>query len=147
MISTSWMRGMMRPSHWAYGSCTTCDGLTSSMTMSESRSSGTRDGRICSCGTLPMNLVIQSSHDGRLLSLTGLAGRLLSLTGSDGHEDSPNAPPNAYSFLKSLDPYHPISLCLNCQNYWFQEYSAGADILMADTYPIGTNTEFSTKYK
>ncbi|KAI4183262.1 MAG: hypothetical protein LQ346_006387, partial [Caloplaca aetnensis] len=64
----------------------------------------------------------------------------------DGHEDSPNAPPNAYSFLKSLDPYHPISLCLNCQNYWFQEYSAGADILMADTYPIGTNTEFSTKY-
>ncbi|KAL8920158.1 MAG: hypothetical protein Q9208_006404 [Pyrenodesmia sp. 3 TL-2023] len=64
----------------------------------------------------------------------------------DGHEDSPDAPSKAYSFIKSLDPYHPISLCLNCQNYHFQEYSAGADIIMADIYPIGTNTEYSTKY-
>ncbi|KAL8707025.1 MAG: hypothetical protein Q9225_007875 [Loekoesia sp. 1 TL-2023] len=65
----------------------------------------------------------------------------------DGHEDPPDAPGKAYPFIKSLDPYHPISLCLNCQNYYFQQYSAGADIIMADVYPIGTNTEYSTKYQ
>ncbi|KAL8833079.1 MAG: hypothetical protein Q9170_004512 [Blastenia crenularia] len=64
----------------------------------------------------------------------------------DGHEDPPSAPSKSYNFIKQLDPYHPISLCLNCQNYYFQEYSSGADIIMADTYPIGTNTEYSTKY-
>ncbi|KAL9600420.1 MAG: hypothetical protein Q9219_003173 [cf. Caloplaca sp. 3 TL-2023] len=64
----------------------------------------------------------------------------------DGHEDPPDAPSKSYSFIKTLDPYHPISLCLNCQNYYFQQYSAGADIIMADNYPIGTNTEYSTKY-
>ncbi|KAL8979409.1 MAG: hypothetical protein Q9177_006152, partial [Variospora cf. flavescens] len=64
----------------------------------------------------------------------------------DGHGDPLDAPSKAYAFIKSLDPYHPISLCLNCQNYHFQEYSAGADIILADVYPIGTNTEFSNKY-
>ncbi|KAL8933448.1 MAG: hypothetical protein Q9216_006355 [Gyalolechia sp. 2 TL-2023] len=64
----------------------------------------------------------------------------------DGHQDSPDAPGRVYPYIKSLDPYHPISLCLNCQNYFFQEYTAGADIIMTDTYPIGTNTEYSTKY-
>ncbi|KAL8936361.1 MAG: hypothetical protein Q9211_004228, partial [Gyalolechia sp. 1 TL-2023] len=64
----------------------------------------------------------------------------------DGHQDSPDAPGKSYSYIKSLDPYHPISLCLNCQNYFFQEYTAGTDIIMADVYPIGTNTEYSTKY-
>ncbi|KAI4088776.1 MAG: hypothetical protein LQ348_004109 [Seirophora lacunosa] len=64
----------------------------------------------------------------------------------DGHEDPPDAPSKAYAYIKSLDPYHPISLCLNCQNYHFQEYSAGADIILADVYPIGINTEYSNKY-
>ncbi|KAL8659117.1 MAG: hypothetical protein Q9202_007270 [Teloschistes flavicans] len=57
----------------------------------------------------------------------------------DGHEDPPSAPSKAYAFIKSLDPYHPISLCLNCENYYFESYSSGADIVLADVYPIGTN--------
>ncbi|KAL8759438.1 MAG: hypothetical protein Q9199_000743 [Rusavskia elegans] len=65
----------------------------------------------------------------------------------DGHEDDPDAPSKSYAFIKSLDPYHPISLCLNCQNYYFQKYSAGTDIILADVYPIGTNTSHSTKYQ
>ncbi|KAL8772271.1 MAG: hypothetical protein Q9209_002483 [Squamulea sp. 1 TL-2023] len=65
----------------------------------------------------------------------------------DGHEDDPSAPSKSYAFIKSLDPYHPVSLCLNCQNYHFQEYSAGGDIILADVYPIGTNTSYSTKYQ
>lgn len=64
----------------------------------------------------------------------------------DGREDSPDAPGNIYPFIKSLDPYHPISLCLNCQNYFFQEYTAGTDIIMTSTYPVGANTEYSTIY-
>jgi len=42
--------------------------------------------------------------------------------------------------IKSLDPYHLISLGLNFENYQFEEYTAGADIILSDTYPIGTNT-------
>ncbi|KAL8709250.1 MAG: hypothetical protein Q9220_005993 [cf. Caloplaca sp. 1 TL-2023] len=64
----------------------------------------------------------------------------------DGHEDPPDAPSKAYNIIKFLDPYHPVSLCLNCQNYYFESYSSGADILLADVYPIGTNTSFSNKY-
>ena len=66
---------------------------------------------------------------------------------TDGHEDDPIAAFKSYALIKSLDPYHPVSLCLNCQNYHFQEYSAGADIVLADVYPIGTNTSYSTKYQ
>lgn len=62
----------------------------------------------------------------------------------DGHEDPLDAPQRVYNQIKKLDPYHPISLCLNCENYHFEEYASGADILLADTYPIGTNTSFST---
>ncbi|KAL8691390.1 MAG: hypothetical protein Q9218_003384, partial [Villophora microphyllina] len=64
----------------------------------------------------------------------------------DGHKDPPSAPSKAYAFIKSLDPYHPISLCLNCQNYYFESYSSGADIILADVYPIGTNLTYSNKY-
>ncbi|KAL8727126.1 MAG: hypothetical protein Q9166_006259 [cf. Caloplaca sp. 2 TL-2023] len=64
----------------------------------------------------------------------------------DGFEHPPSSTSKAYSLIRSLDPYHPISLCLNCQNYYFREYSAGADIILADVYPIGANTSFSNKY-
>ena len=37
-------------------------------------------------------------------------------------------------------------MTLNCQNYYFAEYSAGADILMEDAYPIGINATYSTKW-
>ncbi|KAL8965745.1 MAG: hypothetical protein Q9183_003706, partial [Haloplaca sp. 2 TL-2023] len=65
----------------------------------------------------------------------------------DGHEDAPSATSKSYAFIKSLDPYHPISLCLNCQNYYFESYASGADIILADAYPIGNNLTYSTKYK
>jgi hypothetical protein len=32
---------------------------------------------------------------------------------------------------------------LNCQNYYFKEYSAGADVIMEDVYPIGINSTWS----
>ncbi|KAL8638212.1 MAG: hypothetical protein Q9228_004620, partial [Teloschistes exilis] len=66
---------------------------------------------------------------------------------SDGHENPPSAPSKAYAFIKSLDPYHPISLCLNCENYYFESYSSGADIVLADVYPVGTNVTYSNKYR
>ncbi|KAF6220378.1 hypothetical protein HO133_003510 [Letharia lupina] len=64
----------------------------------------------------------------------------------DGQVDALNAPKRAYDQIKSLDPYHPVSLCLNCENYHYQEYSTGADIILSDVYPIGTNTSWSTQY-
>lgn len=65
----------------------------------------------------------------------------------DGQVDALNAPKRAYDQIKSLDPYHPVSLCLNCDNYYYQDYSSGADIVLSDVYPIGTNTSWSIQYK
>ena len=45
--------------------------------------------------------------------------------------------------IHRLDPYHPIAVTLNCNNYYFGEYTAGTDIVMADVYPIGVNSTFS----
>lgn len=45
--------------------------------------------------------------------------------------------------LHRLDPYHPVTVTLNCQNYYFGEYSAGADFITTDVYPIGINSTFS----
>ena len=61
----------------------------------------------------------------------------------DGSGDPLNATKQAYDMIKALDPYHPVSLCLNCYNFHFQEYSSGADILLSDVYPIGNNVSFS----
>ena len=66
---------------------------------------------------------------------------------ADGQVDPLDAPKRAYDLIKSLDPYHPVSLCLNCENYYFEEYAAGADIILSDVYPIGTNTSWSTSYE
>ncbi|KAI1372783.1 hypothetical protein F4677DRAFT_241396 [Hypoxylon crocopeplum] len=49
----------------------------------------------------------------------------------------------AQELIHELDPYHPVAVTLNCQDYYFGEYSAGADILMEDAYPIGINSTFS----
>ncbi|KAI1078732.1 hypothetical protein F5B20DRAFT_547077 [Whalleya microplaca] len=51
--------------------------------------------------------------------------------------------PAAQSLIHTLDPYHPVAVTLNCLDYYFGPYSAGADILMADPYPIGINTTLS----
>ncbi|KAH9810225.1 hypothetical protein DFH28DRAFT_1085761 [Melampsora americana] len=35
------------------------------------------------------------------------------------------------------DPYHPVSLALNCQNFFFEGFTKDVDIVMTDPYPIG----------
>lgn len=64
----------------------------------------------------------------------------------DGACDPLNATELSYKHIKSIDPYHPISLVLNCANFYFGSYTAGADIILEDVYPIAVNTSFSTVY-
>jgi hypothetical protein len=45
--------------------------------------------------------------------------------------------------VKELDPYHPVAVTLNCADYYFGEYAAAADFLMADVYPVGINATWS----
>ena len=65
----------------------------------------------------------------------------------DGNGDPLDSTVLAYNAIKAVDPYHPVSLVLNCENFHYKEYSAGADIIMTDPYPIGTNMSFSVQYK
>ncbi|KAL9617260.1 MAG: hypothetical protein Q9160_007941 [Pyrenula sp. 1 TL-2023] len=64
----------------------------------------------------------------------------------DGNTDPLNATKTSYDYIKSLDPYHPISLALNCYNFYYDEYSSGADVLMPDVYPISINATYSIVY-
>ena len=65
----------------------------------------------------------------------------------DGTSDPLNATRTAYDLIKSLDgSYHPVSLVLNCQNYYFPEYVSGTDVVMQDVYPIGINATFSVRW-
>ncbi|KAF2729931.1 hypothetical protein EJ04DRAFT_580287 [Polyplosphaeria fusca] len=64
----------------------------------------------------------------------------------DGSADPLSAPYTAYKALQTLDPHHPVSLVLNCQNFYFADYASGADILLEDTYPLAANTSFSSVY-
>lgn len=61
----------------------------------------------------------------------------------DGHQDPFHLLPEARDTIRKLDPYHPVSVNLNCQNFYFKEYTAGADFIMEDVYPIGINSTFS----
>lgn len=62
----------------------------------------------------------------------------------DGQADPLNSTVLAYDQIKKLDPYHPTSLVLNCFNFYYEPYAAGADIILADPYPVGQNATFST---
>ncbi|KAJ5160019.1 uncharacterized protein N7482_007023 [Penicillium canariense] len=64
----------------------------------------------------------------------------------DGQGDPLNATRVTYDLIKSLDPWHPVSLCLNCFNFYYEEYSSGADIILSDVYPIAVNTSWSEVY-
>ena len=46
----------------------------------------------------------------------------------------------AYDAAKQADPYHPVSLSLNCMES-ARYYAAAADIVMVDVYPIGISAE------
>jgi hypothetical protein len=61
-----------------------------------------------------------------------------------GWEYDLNSTKLAYDQLKELDPYHPVSLVLNCQNFYYEEYSSGADIVFEDAYPVSINATWST---
>ncbi|KAK7684428.1 hypothetical protein QCA50_012375 [Cerrena zonata] len=64
----------------------------------------------------------------------------------DGWEDPQNGTTIAYDLINSLDGYHPVSLVLNCENYFFDAYTAGTDIVLQDTYMIGNNVTFSSEW-
>ncbi|XXH00901.1 hypothetical protein Hte_007252 [Hypoxylon texense] len=61
----------------------------------------------------------------------------------DGWQYPFEVTPAAQELIHDIDPYHPVAVTLNCQDYYFGEYSVGADILMEDPYPIGINSTFS----
>lgn len=61
----------------------------------------------------------------------------------DGWQDPFAAPADAQRVLHEVDPYHPVAVVLNCHDYYFGAYSAGADLLMEDVYPIGINSTYS----
>ena len=63
----------------------------------------------------------------------------------DGTSDPLNATKVTYDLINDLDGggYHPVSLVLNCQDYFFADYSLGADILMQDTCSCLRNIFFA----
>lgn len=64
----------------------------------------------------------------------------------DGTSEPLNATRLAYDAIYALDGYHPVSIALNCADYEFTAYAAGADIVMPDTYTIANDPTFSSKY-
>ena len=54
----------------------------------------------------------------------------------DGTSDPLNATTITYDLIYSLDGYHPVSLVLNCQDYYWSAYTAGTDIVMQDAYMV-----------
>lgn len=54
---------------------------------------------------------------------------------ADGKSNPLNSTGMAYNTIKELDPYHPISLALNCYDFYYADYAAGADIVAPGTKP------------
>lgn len=48
----------------------------------------------------------------------------------DGKSNALNSTGIAYNTIKELDPYHPLSLALNCYDFYYSDYAAGADIIV-----------------
>ena len=55
-----------------------------------------------------------------------------------GHGTKPDELKNLYTFIKKLDPYHPITIVFMNPDR-AHEYSECMDIVMADPYPIPHN--------
>lgn len=65
----------------------------------------------------------------------------------DGWQYALNSTRLTYELLKKQDPYHPTGLVLNCQDYYFDDYTRGAtDYIMEDAYPVGIDPTFSRKF-
>ena len=102
-----------------------------------------------------INLLFQYDMRGTYQNLTSVAEQvnfakdysslLLYYTADepDGNQDPLNGTTLAYNTIAAIDKYHPVSLVLNCANYYFAAYGAGTDILMEDAYPIGINATYS----
>ena len=102
-----------------------------------------------------INLLFQYDMRGTYQNLTSVAEQvnlakdysslLLYYTADepDGNQDPLNATSLAYDTIAAMDKYHPVSLVLNCANYYFATYGAATDILMEDAYPIGINATYS----
>ena len=61
----------------------------------------------------------------------------------DGWGDPSDAASFAYSKIYDIDGYHPVSLVLNCQDYEFEAYTTGTDIVIQDAYVTGINATHS----
>lgn len=102
-----------------------------------------------------LNLMFQYDMRGTYTNLTSVAEQVSEVKDysallayytadePDGNQDPLNSTSLAYDTITQLEKYHPIGLVLNCQNYYFEQYSSGADYLMEDAYPIGINATFS----
>ncbi|KAG8215124.1 hypothetical protein J3R82DRAFT_8586 [Butyriboletus roseoflavus] len=64
----------------------------------------------------------------------------------DGTSDPLNATTIAYDLIYGLDGYHPVSLVLNCQDYYWSSYTAGTDVVMQDVYMVGNNVTWSNEW-
>ncbi|ORX39556.1 hypothetical protein BD324DRAFT_648197 [Kockovaella imperatae] len=65
----------------------------------------------------------------------------------DGAVDPIDSTKLAYETIYTHDGYHPVSLVLNCENYFFEEYALqGSDIIMVDPYSIALNAAWSKTY-
>ena len=71
----------------------------------------------------------------------------------DGTSDPLNATTTAYDLIYSLDGYHPVSHMLNCENYFWTEYTAGTVISLLGPYAsvvtdngVGQNTPCTPDY-
>lgn len=64
----------------------------------------------------------------------------------DGTSDPLNATTTAYDLIYSLDGYHPVSLVLNCQDYYWSSYTAGTDVVMQDVYMVANNVTWSSEW-
>ncbi|EKG10780.1 Glycoside hydrolase subgroup catalytic core [Macrophomina phaseolina MS6] len=94
----------------------------------------------------PSNLTTMRDQVSRLASHPSI---LLWYTGDepDGKSNPTNSTRLAYDAIRALDPYHPVSLALNCYDFYYADYAAGAEIILSDVYPVSTNTSWSTVYE
>lgn len=67
--------------------------------------------------------------------------------------DEPDGPPTpldsvarAAELIRSLDPYHPTAVVLNCRDHHWSAYTSGVDILLADVYSIALNPIWSKNW-
>lgn len=65
----------------------------------------------------------------------------------DGTSDLFSGAQSASERIYELDyGYHPVSLVLNCFDWYFDKYTAGTDIILEDAYAVDINATWSLEY-